>query len=318
VVKDGQAAPFDFKWIDPDTGRINTSDSFEKKDLHYTGEEPTPTAVPTGVGAIGVPSPTLNPNIPTIYPTTAIVKCGFDVCKVGFFCFYPPVSDCAAGETCTEMFAEPYCKQKDGRLELTPTPPLGGAGVVASTTKIYEQADTLYINSIVSYPAPLRYQQAIKLEKGTYSLAMGARMYARRGTGLVLVVQCNEGSCGENDDKRALHMNDVIYRTPTFPLKDEFSEVRQSFTVSDSISNKQLVLRVYCEDGSECDIDYITLEDAWGSERLLNNHFAESQQTIDPRLQPANWEINTAANYYGSVDRAFGKNGALMINNSAK
>jgi len=216
------------------------------------------------------------------------------------------------------MFSEPYCKQKDGVLELTPTPVLGTAGTVASTTRIYERQDTLYINSIMTYPAPLRYEQPLKLEKGTYSLVMGARMYAKRGTGLVLVVQCNESSCGKNENNRELHQNDVIYRTPTFPEKTEFSELRQMFTISDSVSNKQLVLRVYCEDGSECDIDYISLEDAWGSERLQNPQFADSQLVNNPRKQPVGWEVDATANLYGSVDPAYGNRGALMINNSAK
>jgi len=270
------------------------------------------------VGPVGVPTATPKPGAATPYPTTGIVKCGVDVCQTGFFCYYPPISDCVVGETCIDMFSEPYCKQKDGVLELTPTPVLGTAGTVASTTRIYERQDTLYINSIMTYPAPLRYEQPLKLEKGTYSLVMGARMYAKRGTGLVLVVQCNESSCGKNENNRELHQNDVIYRTPTFPEKTEFSELRQMFTISDSVSNKQLVLRVYCEDGSECDIDYISLEDAWGSERLQNPQFADSQLVNNPRKQPVGWEVDATANLYGSVDPAYGNRGALMINNSAK
>jgi len=38
----------------------------------------------------------------------------------------------------------------------------------------------------------------------------------------------------------------------------------------------------------------------------------------DPRSQPAEWEVDATANMYGSIDPAFGVNGALMINNPVK
>lgn len=317
-MKPSAALPITFAW--DASSKTSLPDVIEKTNLTYTGIDPTVTAGPTSKPSVGVPTVTTKPGggTPTPYPTTSVVKCGIDVCQTGFFCYYPPISDCVAGETCIDMFSDPYCKQKDGKLELTPTPPLGSAGKVASTTKIYERQDLLYINSIMTYPAPLRYEQQLKLEKGTYTLVMGARMFARRGTGLVLVIQCNESSCGENDDKKQLHQNDVIYRTPTFPMKTEFSELRQSFNVPMSVGDKQLVLRIYCEDGSECDIDYISLEDAWGSERIKNPQFAEVQKMNDPRKQPAFWIVDATANMYGSIDPAFGNRGALMINNSAK
>lgn len=317
-MKASAVLPITFAW--DASSKTSLPDVIEKTNLTYTGIDPTVTAGPTSKPSVGVPTVTTKPGggTPTPYPTTSVVKCGIDVCQQGFFCYYPPISDCVAGETCIDMFSDPYCKQKDGKLELTPTPPLGSAGKVASTTKIYERQDLLYINSIMTYPAPLRYEQQLKLEKGTYTLVMGARMYARRGTGLVLVIQCNESSCGENDDKKQLHQNDVIYRTPTFPMKTEYSEMRQSFNVPMSVGDKQLVLRIYCEDGSECDIDYISLEDAWGSERIKNPQFAEVQKMNDPRKQPAFWIVDATANMYGSIDPAFGNRGALMINNSAK
>lgn len=316
VMKPTATLPFTLAW--DATSKTSLPDVIEKTNLTYTGIDPTITAGATGIPPVGAATATPKPGAASPYPTTGIVKCGIDVCQAGFFCYYPPVSDCVAGETCIEMFSDPYCKQKDGKLELTPTPVLGTAGKVATTTRIYERQDTLYINSIMQYPAPLRYEQQIKLNKGTYALVMGARLYNKRGSGLVLVVQCNEASCGENDDKKQLHQNDVIYRTPTFPLKTEFSELRQLFNVSDSVGGKQLVLRVYCEDGSECDIDYISLEDAWGSELIRNPQFAEVQPMNNPRKQPAFWEVDATANMYGSIDPAIGNRGALMINNSAK
>lgn len=319
VMRAGQTLPLDFKWIDPDPTKATTSDTFEKKDLSYTGEEPSPTPGPTGIGAVGVPTTTPQPGTTaTPYPTTGVAMCGTDICQLNYFCYYPPVSDCYDGETCTDMSSVPYCKQKDGKLELTPTPPLGGAGVVGTTTRINARQDTLYVNSIVTYPAPLRYEQALKLERGSYTLVVAAKLYVKKGTGLVVVLQCNEQSCGENAQKKALRKNDVIYRTPTFPLKPEFSELKQSFTVPEGANNKEMMFRIYCEDGSECDIDYVSLEDAWGSERVKNPQFADVQMVVNPRLQPSSWAIDSTANLYGSVDPAYGENGALMINNPAK
>lgn len=312
--------PLEFKW---NTSLSKTDlpapDTLAVENFIYTGIDPTGTTGPTGPPPIGVPSATPKPGAPTLpAPTSTYVQCGADRCQTGFFCYYPPVSDCYEGETCTDMVAVPYCKQKDGKLELTPTPPLGGSGTVGSTTRVDARKDTLYINSIVSYPAPLRYEQTLKLEKGSYTLVVWAKMYVKKGTGLVIVVQCGEQSCGTNAQGKALKMNDVAYRTPTFPLKVEFSELKQSFTVPDSGDSKKYVLRIYCEDGSECELDYVSLEDQWGSERVKNPQFAEVQSMIDPRLQPSSWDVDSTANMYGSIDPAFGVNGALMINNPAK
>jgi len=311
----GTVSIFDDTWGPDFPSTSGVADDFKMTSYKAA---PTGAPIPTNIPPIGAGTGTPIPGAATPYPTTGIVKCGIDVCQTNYFCYYPPVSDCVAGETCIDMYSEPYCKLKDGKLELTPTPVLGSAGTVANTTKIYEGPGMLYINSIMTYPAPLRYEQPIKLEAGSYSLVLGARMAVRKGTGLVIVIQCNEASCGENNDKKKLTQNSVIYRTPTFPLKTDFSELRQSFTISSSVSNKQLVVRIYCEDGSECEIDYLSLEDAWGSERLKNPMFTEVQKINDVRKQPTSWEIDTTANMYGSIDQACGVRGALMINNPAK
>lgn len=194
----------------------------------------------------------------------------------------------------------------------TPTPLLGGAGPEAVTTSIIERADTLYINSLVTYPAPFRYEQPIKLERGDYMLTLDAIVHVKRGSGLVLVLQCNEAACGTYKN------GDIIFRTPTFPQKSGFSQYQQKISIADGPADKNLVLRLYCEDGSECEIDNISLEDSWGSERVKNPHFAEFQQTNEPRIQPNSWEIDAAANMYGSIDKAMGTYGSLLINNSAE
>ncbi|PIV08076.1 hypothetical protein COS52_04595, partial [Candidatus Roizmanbacteria bacterium CG03_land_8_20_14_0_80_39_12] len=204
--------------------------------------------------------------------------------------------------------------------QIIPTTPPGnpipisqeGEGAVGTTTNISERKDLLYINSIVTYQAPFRYEQSVKLEKGTYSLAIGARVWEKRGSGMVVALICNETTCG---DKKK---DEFMFSTPQFPLKTVFSEMKQTITIPDNTDNKQLLLRVFCENGSECEIDYISIEDAWGSERLRNPQFESGGQMSDPRSQPAEWEVDATANMYGSIDPAFGVNGALMINNPVK
>jgi hypothetical protein len=268
TLKPGAELPLDFKWIDPDPAKITVSDSFEKKDLHYTGVEPTVTPAPTGIGAVGVPTPTLAPG--AVQPTLAYNS-------------------------------------------LTPVPTIiGGSGTVASTTDIVPRTDLLYINSIASYQSPFRYEQAMKLEKGNYALRMGAKVWVKRGRGMVLALLCNEATCG--DKKKG----ESMYISPVFPAKKTFSEMSGTVTIPEAGDKKEYLLRIFCEDGSECEIDYISLEDAWGSERIINMQFQTVTKLSDPRKQPASWEVDSTANLYGSVDPAFGKNGALMINNSIK
>jgi hypothetical protein len=186
---------------------------------------------------------------------------------------------------------------------------IGGTGAVGSTTTVLPGADLLYINSIGTYPAPFRYEQAMKLEKGTYRLTIRAKVFVKRGRGMVVALICNETTCG------TAKKNDAVYVSPVFPSKAEHSEMVVNPVLTEE---KNYIVRVFCEDGSECEIDYISLEDAWGSERLQNTQFASSAQITDPRKQPASWTVDATANLYGSVDSAVGKNGSLMINNSAK
>ena len=191
-------------------------------------------------------------------------------------------------------------------------PGVGGVQPDGASTTITEQKDLLYINSIGSYPAPFRYEQSLKLEKGVYSLLIGAKLFVKRGRGMILALMCNEASCG------AKKLGEFMYSSLSFPLKNEYSEMSDKITIPDDADNKEFLLRIFCEDGSECDIDYISLEDAWGSQRIKNTHFTEFEKMSDPRKQPVSWQVDSTANLYGSVDPAFGKNGALMINNPAK
>ena len=268
VMKAGQSLPLDFKWVDPDSTKVNDSDSYEKKDLHYTGEEPTPTPVPTDIPAVSVPTSTPIPG--AVQPTGAFNS-------------------------------------------LTPFPTIeGGSGQTGQTTTYTPRADLLYINSIASYQSPFRYEQGVKLEKGSYTLKVGAKVYVNKGRGLVIGLICNQTTCG------AKKMGQTLSVSKVFPMKAEFSEMIDTITIPEAADNKAFILRVFCEDGSECELDYITLEDAWGTERLKNNNFEDVQKLTDPRRQPSSWEVDATANLYGSIDPATGIHGALMINNSAK
>jgi len=196
---------------------------------------------------------------------------------------------------------------------LTPVPTIMGTPLNdAATTSITEGDHLLYINSIASYPAPFRYEQPIRLERGTYHLTLDAKVFVRRGRGMVVALVCNEASCGTK------MRNQTFYVSPPFPLKGEYSEFTDTITVPDSADYKEYMLRIFCEDGSECELSKISLEDAWGSERVTNGDFSQVQQMSDPRKQPSSWAADSTAVLYGSVDPAFGHNGSLMINNSIK
>ncbi|MCX6730518.1 MAG: hypothetical protein NTZ55_01595 [Candidatus Roizmanbacteria bacterium] len=257
--------PVSFKWND--TSRTSLPDTIEKKNLDYTGIQPTVSAPGTVTTPILVATTTPVPGV-TTRPTPTRGP--------------------------------------------SPTPVIGGAGAEATTTDILPRTDTLYINSLVLYQAPFRYEQAIKLERGDYVLTLDAIAHVKRGPGLVVALICNETSCGTYKNGA------VVYKTPTFPQKSGFSEYQGKISIVDGIADKELMLRIFCEDGSECEIDRISIEDAWGSERLKNSQFSDFKQLSEPRIQPNTWEIDSTANTFGSIDKTMGVFGSLLINNSAE
>lgn len=469
VMKTGQELPFDFKWVDPDSTKANDSDSYEKKDLHYTGEAEIPSnLVPYACGTEDFSGTSLNTSkwalwtnnggtigfvdgIGTLYllgakensnvnitasnevsgdfiaelllkshstldskkasnfgmqfinldsgksetlqilrqsnnpeiinsvnyldsvwahegkninlsPTTpikvkierrgSIAKMYYDLLDNKGYILVRQVDNFYTGNGKIQIFLDnwaPDFPQTSGVLDdfkltcykqdvsvtpigvpttipptgvvqptgaynsLTPVPTIeGGSGQTGQTTTFTPRADLLYINSIASYQSPFRYEQGVKLEKGSYTLKVGAKIYVRKERGMVIGLVCNQTTCG------AKKMGQMIYVSKVFPVKAEFSEMTDTITIPDAADNKAFILRVFCEDGSECELDYITLEDAWGSERLKNNNFEDVQKLTDPRRQPSSWEVDDTANLYGSIDPATGIHGALMINNSAK
>ena len=183
----------------------------------------------------------------------------------------------------------------------------------AATSKdIIPRSDLLSINSTVAYQAPLRYEQRVRLEKGGYTFTIGAKMNVKMGSGMAIVLICNEDMCGTK------RRNEFIYSTSDFPLKTVFSEMKDTVTVPEDTNTKEYILRIFCEDGSECEIDYISLVDAWGNERVRNPQFDGGQQITDSRNQPTSWEVDSMANMYGSVDPTIPNNGGLVINNSSR
>ncbi len=295
----GQTLPLNFIWVDPDPTVNSDSDTFEKQNLRYMGPVETPTASPTDANT--TPSPT--PKV-----------CGSQICTASAACYQPPKPTCAVAG-CNPALPPMICVTVNPSLRPTsavPTPIGGYAAPDGTTTTITERKDLLYINSIGTYQSPFRYEQPIKLEKGTYTLAIGAKLYEKRGRGLIIVLVCNENTCGKTA------RNQVIYSSPGFPLKPAFSEMKQTLTITDDVSNKATILRIFCEDGSECELDYVSIEDAWGSERVANSQFESGTQINDSRRQPNDWAVDATANMYGTVDPAGGVNGALLINNPAK
>lgn len=72
---------------------------------------------------------------------------------------------------------------------LTPTPlPVG--------EEVESNGDLLNVNAVTFDQAPLRYEQTVKLDAGRYTLAGSAYVYTTRGRGVLLVLTCGEGNCG--------------------------------------------------------------------------------------------------------------------------
>lgn len=316
--------PLEFKWS---TGTKLDVANIDKKDLIYNGEV-TPTPAPTGQGPIGVPTATPAPTgaggTPAPTPTAVPVQCGSLLCPSGQTCITSPQPTCTPQGQCGEAPA-PRCSGGGGGTGAGgmtgafgggagggPKPVMGTAGPIGQTTKIYQRADRLYINSLTTYPAPFRYEQKLKLEKGDYMLVVAAKVFVQRGAGLVFGLICDETTCGPKKK------NEFMFVSSRFPAKEEYSEMKEKITIPGDADNKQYTLRVFCEDGSECDIDYIQLEDVWGSDRIVNPQFAQIDTMSNLRIQPSAWEFDETANLYGSIDPAGGKDGALVINNSAQ
>ncbi len=173
--------------------------------------------------------------------------------------------------------------------------------------------DVLYVNSTTFDQAPLRYEQVIQLEKGEYILSASAFVYTLRGRGVLIAVACAESDCG--DGKK---LNDIFAKTDNFQEAATYIRREIPFTVTEGMNKKKLAVRVFVEDGSEADIDFISLTDVWGGEKLENYHFEKTQKVTDPRQYPQYWEADATGWMYGSIDPLKGKDGSLYINSSSR
>ncbi len=189
---------------------------------------------------------------------------------------------------------------------LTPTPlPVG--------EEVESNGDLLNVNAVTFDQAPLRYEQTVKLDAGRYTLAGSAYVYTTRGRGVLLVLTCGEGNCG-NGKK----LNDILVKTPLFPVAAQFQQQEADVIIPDAGKDKKYKVRIYVEDGSEADFDFVSLQNIWGGEQLTNSHFGDVAGVVSPRKYPEFWDIDTAGLIFGTVDKMKVKEGALFINSSSR
>ncbi|MBI4973287.1 hypothetical protein HZC27_01620 [Candidatus Roizmanbacteria bacterium] len=189
---------------------------------------------------------------------------------------------------------------------LTPTPlPVG--------EEVESNGDLLNVNAVTFDQAPLRYEQTVKLDSGRYTLSGSAYVYTTRGRGVLLVLTCGEGNCG-NGKK----LNDILVKTPLFPVAPQFQQQEADVIIPDAGKDKKYKVRIYVEDGSEADFDFVSLQNIWGGEQLTNPHFADVAGVVSPRKYPEFWDIDTAGLIFGTVDKMKVKAGALFINSSSR
>lgn len=189
---------------------------------------------------------------------------------------------------------------------LTPTPlPVG--------EEVESNGDLLNINAVTFDQAPLRYEQTVKLDAGRYTLAGSAYVYTTRGRGVLIILTCGEGNCG-NGKK----LNDILVKTPLFPVADQFQQQENDVIIPDSGKDKKYKVRIYVEDGSEADFDFVSLQNIWGGEQLTNSHFGDLTSVVSPRKYPEFWDIDTTGLVFGTIDKMKVKQGALFINSSSR
>jgi hypothetical protein len=187
----------------------------------------------------------------------------------------------------------------------------GGSGLPGE--HVEPNGDILHINSATFDATPFRYEQAVKLKKGDYILSGAARVYTAQGRGVLVTLACGESDCGGG---KKLHQ--IIAQTPLFALSEDFQIQTITFSLPDVMQDKKLYVRIFAEDGSEADFDYVSLTDVWGGEFLTNWHFENYQKIASPRLYPQYWEMDAAGQVLSTVDKLQGVDGALFINSSSR
>lgn len=188
-----------------------------------------------------------------------------------------------------------------------------GGGSGSPGEHVESNGDILHINSVTFDQAPLRYEQTVKLEEGDYILSGAARVYTARGRGVLIALACGESTCG--DGKK---LNDIFGKTPLFALSTDFQRKETTIHISNNQKDKKLIVRIFVEDGSEADFDFVSLTDVWGGERLTNWHFYKTEKIISPRSYPQYWDMDDAGQVLSTIDKQQGVDGALFINSSSR
>lgn len=183
----------------------------------------------------------------------------------------------------------------------------------SSVETVKSNGDLININSSPLDRAPFRYEQQVVLDKGSYTLKGSALIYTSRGRGVLITLACGENDCG-NGKK----LNDIIAETPKFLVSTEYKEQSVDLTITEEGKNKKYMVRIFSEDGSEADFDYVSLTNQWDGEQLSNIHFAQTQDTSISRKFPQMWEIDAAGKLFGTVDPNKGVQGALYINSISR
>ena len=186
--------------------------------------------------------------------------------------------------------------------EISPTP---------ETVK--SNGDLININSSPLDRAPFRYEQQVVLDKGSYTLKASALTYLSRGRGVLVTLACAENNCGNGKT-----LNNIIAETPKFPVSTEYKEQITDINITEEGKNKKYMVRIFTEDGSEADFDYVSLTNQWDGEQLKNIHFDQTEDTSISRKHPQMWEMDAPGKLFSTVDPNKGVQGALYINSISR
>ena len=188
-----------------------------------------------------------------------------------------------------------------------------GRSSAAIPEQVKSNGDLLNINSSPLDRAPFRYEQQVTLNKGTYLLKASALIYVSRGRGVLVALACAENNCGNGKT-----LNAIIAQTPIFSVSTDYKEQSVDIDIPEAGKNKKYMVRIFTEDGSEADFDYVSLTNQWDGEQLQNIHFAQTQDTSISRKHPQNWELDASGKLFGTVDPNKGVGGALYINSISR
>jgi len=175
------------------------------------------------------------------------------------------------------------------------------------------KGDLLHVNSNAAYPSPFRYEQTMTLPSTEYVLSGLAKVYTSKGKGAQLVLFCGEADC--NNGKK---LNDVIAKTPHFKISTVFLRQEVGFKIING--PKKYTLKLFVDDGTEADFDYISIKNIWDGELVENWHFEKKSSVSYPRRYPDGWTVDSVGAMYGGLYNQWdpANTGMLYINSSAR